>query len=541
MSYLVLARKYRPLKFSDVIGQEHITKTLKNAIKDSKIAHAYLFSGQRGIGKTTTARILAKAVNCKKASGQEPCGSCDICREIDNSSSVDIIEIDAASNRGIDEMRQLRENIKFAPASCKYKVYIIDEVHMLTTEAFNAMLKSLEEPPPHIIFIMATTEPDKVPNTISSRCQSFSFRPIGEEKIIEALKEIASLEKTKYEEEGIRMIARSAGGSMRDAQSIMDQALSYGSGKITAEEMADLLGIIPGRFLFKLSGYIKDENPAEALTYTAQLYSEGCSPFRLHQDLMLHFRNMMMAKVFKGDSSSLGFDEDYCCRLSEAAEGFGKERLLWITDFIEKNTYRIKHSDVPRIVMDTIIFKLCERFVSFEDLIKASSGNDSEKSSIVNEEPSSESLASETPEKQGELGGYNPSSPPAAEMKKPEPGGKWEEILKLVRRKSQPLYHTLKDARAGLKNKTVNIVYNNPLKIGKEKEHFLREKVREVLGEEYSLSLEHNPAQPEKKTEYEYSKPVKRFDPLEIEEEEPVVADIIKIFDGQIEEQFKEE
>ncbi len=538
MSYLVLARKYRPGKFSEIIGQEHINRTLKNAIKENKIAHAYLFSGQRGIGKTTTARILAKAVNCKKVSGQEPCGKCDICREIDSSSSVDVIEIDAASNRGIDEIRQLRENIKFAPATCKYKIYIIDEVHMLTPEAFNAMLKSLEEPPSHVIFIMATTEPDKVLNTISSRCQSFSFRPISEEKIVEALKEIASKEKTKYEEEGIRMIARSAGGSMRDAQSIMDQALSYGSGKITSEETAELLGIIPGRFLFKLSGYIKDENPAEALTYSAQLYSEGCSPSRLHQDLMFHFRNLMMAKVFQGDSSALGFDEDYCNRLSKSAEGFDKERLLWITDFLEKNTYRIKHSEVPRVVMDTIIFKLCEKFVSFEDIIKASSGY-SGKPPV--DDKDEKPLTTTVVKQEEKLDDYKSPSPPVSEMKPPRPGGKWEEILKLVRRKSHPLYHTLKDARTGLKGNTVTVIYDNPLKISKEKEQILKEKIRDILGKDYSLSLKQAPAAPEKKTEYTEIQVKKRFDPLEIEEEEPAVSDIINIFDGQIEEQYRRE
>ncbi len=547
MSYLVIARKYRPSLFSDVAGQEHITRTLKNAIKLDKISHAYLFTGQRGVGKTTTARILAKAVNCKNLKNEEPCGKCETCLEIDSSSSVDVIEIDAASNRGIDEIRELRENIKFAPAKSKYKIYIIDEVHMLTTQAFNALLKSLEEPPEHIIFIMATTEPDKVLETITSRCQSFNFKPINEAVISSALKEIAVKENADYDEEGLLLIARSAGGSMRDAQSIMDQALSYSSGKLKASEISGLLGIVPGKLLFKLTDYIKNEDPAGALGYCSKLYSKGYSPGRLHKDLLSHFRNLMLTSVLNNEKDFFEISKDYCRRLGRAAEGFSGERLLWITDFIEKNTYRIKHADFPRIVMDTIIFKLSEKFVSFEDVMDAVARQPEQKmKSKEHRLPGdNEECLNNRQQSSEEKDLKEPEAPlneePTPEVKEPQRGGKWAEILKLIKRESQPLYHTLKEAKAFLKGKTVVIKNPSLLEIKDNKSILLKEKIRQVLGNEFNFSVENTPAPAEKKSPENKVRSSQRFNPIEIEEEEPVVADIIEEFGGQIEEQFKRE
>ncbi|MEW6040270.1 MAG: DNA polymerase III subunit gamma/tau, partial [Elusimicrobiota bacterium] len=246
MAYLVLARKYRPQKFNEIVGQSHVSKVLQNAIKVNRIAHAYIFAGPRGTGKTTTARIFAKALNCKSLTSDEPCDKCDFCAEIKNGYSVDVLEIDGASNRGIDEIRALRENVKFAPANLKYKIYIIDEAHQITEAAFNALLKTLEEPPEHVIFMLATTEPQKIPDTILSRCQRFKFRPLSDVEIANNLKEIIKKEKFSVDENAAGLISRAANGSIRDSLSILDQIVSYSPDEaITKETVRELLGLTP--------------------------------------------------------------------------------------------------------------------------------------------------------------------------------------------------------------------------------------------------------------------------------------------------------
>src|SRR5512147_734901 len=244
MSYQVLARKWRPQVFDDVVGQGHITRTLQNAITSGRLSHAFLFSGPRGVGKTTTARILAKALNCAEGPTPTPCGKCDSCIETAAGTSVDVIEIDGASNRGIEHIRELRETVRYAPVGGKYKVYVIDEVHMLTNEAFNALLKTLEEPPPHVLFIFATTEPQKIPATIHSRCQRYGFKRIALAEIVLKLKEIAGKEGIVVSDMGLGMIARAAEGSMRDSHSLLDQAVSYSGMEIGDEDLQATLGAV---------------------------------------------------------------------------------------------------------------------------------------------------------------------------------------------------------------------------------------------------------------------------------------------------------
>ncbi|MEI7998579.1 MAG: DNA polymerase III subunit gamma/tau [Candidatus Omnitrophota bacterium] len=297
MSYLVLARKYRPGTFDEVQGQEHITKILKQAIEGKRIAHAFLFCGPRGIGKTSCARILAKSLNCQEGPTLKPCGNCFACSEIVKGNSFDVIEIDGASNRGIDEIRALRENVKFAPTYGKYKIYIVDEVHMLTSEAFNALLKTLEEPPPHVIFIFATTEANKVPATILSRCQRFDFKRISLEAISANLKEISVKEGFKVQEEALFAIAKAAGGSMRDALGVLDQLSALGQEGVETSDVFSMLGIVEMDLLFALTDALIDKNCPEAMVVLNQIIEAGKDLKQLGKDLTEHYRHMMIAKI----------------------------------------------------------------------------------------------------------------------------------------------------------------------------------------------------------------------------------------------------
>jgi len=297
MSYLVLARKYRPQNFDELVGQAHITELLRKSIESGRIAHAFLFCGPRGIGKTSCARILAKSLNCQNGPTLKPCGQCPACLEITNANSFDVIEIDAASNRGIDEIRTLRENVKFAPSYGRYKIYIVDEVHMLTSDAFNALLKTLEEPPEHVKFIFATTEVHKVPATILSRCQRFDFKRIQVEIIMANLKSICVKENLKANEEALFAIAKAAQGSMRDALSILDQLSALNDKGIDAADVFSMLGMVELEFLFDLTDALIARNCAKALDTFNQIIERGKDIKQLGKDLTEHFRHLMIVKV----------------------------------------------------------------------------------------------------------------------------------------------------------------------------------------------------------------------------------------------------
>jgi DNA polymerase-3 subunit gamma/tau len=305
MSYQVLARKYRPQKFSEVIGQEHVTRTLKNALEQGRTAHGYIFSGHRGIGKTTVARILAMALNCRSADHPlpEPCGLCDSCNEVRAGNSVDVIEIDAATNRGIDEIRELREAARYRPARDRFKIYILDEAHQITDAAFNALLKTLEEPPGHVVFMLATTQPEDIPQTIRSRCQHFSFRAVRFEQILAQLRDLASREKIPADEDALALLAEAGDGSMRDALSILDQAIASCNERITAESVRQLVGAAASSMLEEVMQAVARGSSDEVLRLADRLIAEGNNPAHFARQLVRFLRNALVARVGGKDSA----------------------------------------------------------------------------------------------------------------------------------------------------------------------------------------------------------------------------------------------
>ncbi len=357
MSYIVTARKWRPRRFDEVVGQEHITGTLKNAIRENRIAHAYLFTGPRGVGKTTTARILAKALNCEKPVDSEPCNECFMCTSIQNSQLMDIIEIDGASNRGIDEVKTLRDSVKYAPTKGKYKVYIIDEVHMLTRESFNAFLKTLEEPPEHVIFIFATTDAHKVPLTITSRCQRFDFRRIQLDKIKTTLSAIAEAEKIDIDDRTLTIIAKKADGALRDAESFFDQVVSFSQGKIDPDMVARMLNLISEEIFFQVSDAVLEKNFKVVFEVTNTIFANGWDFTDFLDGLIEHFRNILSV-VITGSIQSIESAEHFKKSYLKYAELFYESDLIRLLNFLNKSYQEIKFSQNQKIKTEIILSHL---------------------------------------------------------------------------------------------------------------------------------------------------------------------------------------
>ena len=366
MSYLVLARKFRPTTFDEVIGQEHISQTLKNAIREDKVAHAYLFSGPRGTGKTTMARIFAKALNCKEGPTTEPCGKCQNCIEIAKNQSMDVMEIDAASNTGVDNIREIRENVKFGATSSKYKIYIIDEVHQLSQGAFNALLKTLEEPPEHVIFILATTEQHKVPITILSRCQKYRFRLLSANEISKVIKNIAKKDNFEIDDEALKIIINVSGGSMRDALSLLDQAISATTSKITAEYIRNLIGLLPKEIISQTINCIAKNDVDSIIKICKKVYEDGYNILQFARDLRDYIRQLMIFSINPEVAEISSEDTKLYDRQKNL---FSISRYIRLGNLISKALEEMKWHDQPRILLELYLLKMAEPYYNVAELI----------------------------------------------------------------------------------------------------------------------------------------------------------------------------
>jgi DNA polymerase-3 subunit gamma/tau len=373
MSYTVLARKYRPQKFSEVIGQEHVTRTLQNALEQGRTAHGYIFSGHRGIGKTTVARILAAALNCRSSDKPvvEPCGVCESCTEIRAGNAVDVIEIDAATNRGIDEIRELREAARYRPARDRFKIYILDEAHQITDAAFNALLKTLEEPPDHIVFMLATTQPEDIPQTIRSRCQHFSFRAVMFDDIVGQLRDLVGRENIEADDDALALLAEAGDGSMRDALSILDQAIASSSGRLTADSVRNLVGAAPAHILEEVMLAIAHGASDEVLRQVDHLIGEGHSPTHFARQMVRFLRNATVAKIAGKDSSLLQISSEERERVERVAALFGEEDLTRHLQIMLRTHGELGYKQEQRFHLELGLLKMAhaQRLLPIEQLL----------------------------------------------------------------------------------------------------------------------------------------------------------------------------
>jgi len=387
MAYQVLARKYRPQRFSDVAGQEHVTRTLSHALEQERVAHGYIFSGHRGIGKTTIARILAMALNCRNKIGSaarptpEPCGVCDSCKEIRAGNSLDVIEIDAATNRGIDEIRELREAARYAPARDRYKIYLLDEAHQITDAAFNALLKILEEPPEHVVFMMATTQPEDIPQTIRSRCQHFSFHAVKFDDIVTQLTQIALQEGILADTQALALLAEAGDGSMRDALSIMDQAIASaplvdGKAKLDGEEIRELMGTVPDAVFERILEFIGEGQSAAVMEELNRLLNNGNSPSQMARQLVRYLRNCLMAKLGGENTELLQISGDERARAMRSATLFGEEDLTRFLQVMLRTFDELNYRQEPRLHLELGLMKLVhlQRLIPLEQILSGLPG-----------------------------------------------------------------------------------------------------------------------------------------------------------------------
>lgn len=480
--YQALYRKWRPKSFSDVYGQPHVTRTLQSQLQSGRISHAYLFTGSRGTGKTTCAKILSKAVNCLNPVDGNPCNECEICKGIENGSILDVIEIDAASNNGVDNIRDLREEANFTPANAKYRVYIIDEVHMLSIGAFNALLKTLEEPPSHVIFILATTEIHKLPSTILSRCQRFDFKRIAPEDITARLMYVAEKENVNLTSNAASLIARIADGGMRDALSLLDRCFAMGT-DIDEAAVSDAAGIAGTIHLFSFSEFVAKGDFTNSLKLVSKLHSDSCDIDSLCTELTLHFRNLMVAKTVNDCEGLIVCSKDELLKIKERASELKLSKILSCIEILEQTAKNIKNAANKKIQLEAAVIKMCapsassgegisadieERLCAIEEkLASLSSGKisapepKSEPAPMPKPEAKPEPVSA--PEQKPEPEEEKPPLPPEPEAEIPDGNFKgWPEVLEKIMRYDIPLYGIMANSTATIKNGRVVIHSDNP-------------------------------------------------------------------------------
>ncbi len=473
--YRALYRKWRPMTFDDVIGQKHISDTLRGSVESGRIAHAYLFCGTRGTGKTTTAKIFSRAVNCENPAGGEPCNECPTCKGILDGSILDVYEMDAASNRGVENIREIRDEVIYTPVGCSYKVYIIDEVHMLTAEAFNALLKTLEEPPPHVLFILATTEPHKIPSTVLSRCQRFDFRRIGIDDIARRIGKISEAEGIDITPDAAELIAELGDGSMRDAISLLDRCAGFGKDKLTTDRVSDIVGIVGANRLFEIADAVAENNARAALLNSGEVLRVGGEAQNLLENLIEHFRCLLICKATKEAAELIDKTEQSAQRYGEQSEKFSVERLLFSIKSLGEYLAQAKWMSNPKIAVEMAMIKLCSlsystdsdallaRIEKLETAI-ANAGTGALEKAPVNETLSAEELPPWDTEEEAVRADNKEVTPESKTSA--DNGTKWEfwaEALNEIKKESKSLFAFLYIADATLKGGAVEIEVGSQL------------------------------------------------------------------------------
>lgn len=509
MSYLVLARRWRPQVFEDLIGQEGIAKILKNAISFDKLAHAYIFSGPRGVGKTTTARILAKALNCENGPTPDPCGICRSCKDVTEGTSMDVLEIDGASNTGVDNIRDLRERVRYAPSGGRYKVYIIDEAHMLSTSAFNALLKTLEEPPPHVIFILATTEPKKIPTTVLSRCQHLPFKRISKQKIKERLRFICSSDRINITDSALELIARAGDGSMRDALTILDQVTSF-SEDVTEAELQDLLGFTGIEILSKLTKAIIDGDNNTIVNIISELCNSGNDMKIIIKDLLQFIRNLLIAKIVKETENILDLSEEELGAINRLKELVSEEYLTLILSELIKSEPSVKNSFYPRVAMEIALIRLAmlSRFRTIEESIRM----------ISNNSQSKHSLRSQTE------GSSNTNIFKSTDISL---SSIWDIVMKKIDDINHPLFSKLKEGDVSFTDSEIRIRFNGGLSVHaesvKENLPLIKRLIKETAVKDIHVVVEEST-----------STSISKKDIIEEAKNNPIVKEAIELFEARI-------
>lgn len=499
-----LYRAYRPQTFKDVVGQEHIIRTLKNQIQNNNVGHAYLFCGTRGTGKTSTAKIFARALNCQNSVDEEPCNECEVCKDILSDNIMDVIEIDAASNNSVDDIREIRENVKYTPAKCKYKVYIIDEVHMLSQGAFNALLKTLEEPPSYVIFILATTEPHKIPATILSRCQRFDFKRVTVKDMSTRMKEICDDVNVVVDDRALNLIARNSQGALRDALSILDQCMSFSENDIEYKDVVDLLGTVNIEQLFEMAEYVIKEDTKKCLEILNEFVVWGKDIKNLIDDLIDHFRNLMVCKVSSDLDEIISLPEEIVEQLKAQASTIEVNDIIRILNILSTTQDAIKVSSNPRVLAEVSIMKLSQpmfdeskesllkRISNLEEVIKSGKININNNVEIESKKEAKGTSEKNEVEVEEEVFYEEVKSEDVELIEK-----SWENILTHIKKdKNMPVYAILREAKEF--NVSVNnlyIVFDDSFAFAKNKlsdektRNYIESVIREILNRSFSIKI----------------------------------------------------